>query len=56
MAIMPLREPIEWGYDNTTGQLVVRMQEQAPDGDADWVPTREAIVRLNIANVNVNDL
>lgn len=55
MAILPLSQPVEWGWDDVAKQLILRMRERHID-DADVEPTREAIVRLNVASVNVRNL
>lgn len=55
MPIMPLDSPEEWGWDTDTQQLLVRFRERQPDAGG-APPTREAIVRLNVANVNVRNI
>jgi len=59
MAIRPLQPPLEWGYDDVAGQVVMRLREREPADDTDpaeFVPTKEYIVRLEIASVVVKDL
>lgn len=57
MPIKRLQPPVEWGYDTDTGQILLRMRLHFDEGSeadpAQWKPVSEAIVRLNIASVNV---
>jgi len=53
MAVIPLQPPIEWGYDDATGELVVRLRERPPPDDPDpanFVPENEYVVRLVVAS------
>lgn len=52
MAFVPLENPVEWGFDTTTNQLMIRMRDRDP-AKPDAAPTREAIVRLTVASVNL---
>jgi hypothetical protein len=59
VAILRLRAPLEWGYDQTTGEIVLKIRTRATETDpnrADWVPDKEAIVRLTPTSIQVNNL
>jgi len=59
MSIRPLQTPVEWGYDDATGQVVMRLRERPPPDHPDpanFVPAQEYVVRLDIASVTVKDL
>lgn len=52
MAFIPLENPVEWGFDTAANQLMLRMRERDAN-DPEKIATREAIVRINVANVNL---
>ena len=56
MAIDRLWPPIEWGYDTDTGQIVMRLRKAPEVPDIDETPDKEAIVRLDIADIEIRDL
>jgi len=55
MAVISLQTPVQWGWDTTTSELVLRLR-QLDDNDPDAEPTREAVVRFAVASINIHDI
>ena len=59
MAIKRLEQPVEWGYDDVSGEILIRMRLDFPEGETDpaeFRPVKEAIVRLAPVSINVVDI
>lgn len=59
MAIKKLQHPLEWGFDDVTQEILLLLRLEEPDGSvepSEYRPTREAVVRLKIASVNVRNI
>lgn len=56
MAIVPLQQPLRWGYDPDSKELVIVVQKQSETEDPDYVTDTEYAVRVPIASASVKDL
>lgn len=56
MAVVPLQQPLRWGYDPDTKELVLVVQKSSETEDPDYVSDTEYAVRLPIASASVKAL
>lgn len=59
MPIIPLGVPSQWGWDTSTGELLMRLQQAPPEDEPDpaaYQPTKEAVVRFTPSGVNIRDI